>query len=133
MALTIEDATAYIALNCIDIEDWADADDAKKQRIVNVAQRTLTTRYASYTIPDNAVYEFANVLATVFNDTNRLQQQGVSGFSLQGAASFTFKTESVTGPAADLTKFIPQTALDLISAANGGVKLSRRNVGWTVL
>lgn len=133
MALSITDATAYIALNCIDVDDWTDAEDAKKLRIVNVANRTLTTRYPTYTIPENAVYEFGNVLATVFNDTNRLQQQGVISFALQGTASFNFKDAAVTQPGGDLTKFIPQTALDLISAANGGVSLSKRRVGWTVL
>lgn len=131
--MTITDATAYIAQNCIDVEDWETADDAKKQRIVNVANRTLATRYSTYTIPPEAVYEFSNVLATVFNDTNRLQAQGVTQFSLQGAAAFTFKNELVAAPGADLTKFIPQTALDLISAANDGVKLAKRRVGWTVL
>jgi hypothetical protein len=133
MALTIADATAYIALNCIDVDDWNDAEDAKKLRIVNVASRTLSSRYPTYTIPDDAVYEFANVLATVFNDTNRLQQQGVLSFTLQGTASFNFKDAGVTQPGGDLTKFIPQTALDLISTANGGVKLSKRRVGWTVM
>lgn len=133
MALSTTDATAYIALNCIDVEDWETADDAKKLRIVNVANRTLSARYHALTIPDNAVYEFANVLATAFNDTNRLQQQGVISFALQGTASFNFKDAAVTQTGADITKFIPQTALDLISVANDGVKLSKRRVGWTVL
>lgn len=133
MAVNIGSAEEYIALNCIDVEDWTDADEAKKLRMLNVAARTLTTKYPTYTVPDNAVYEFSNVLATVFSDTNRLAQQGVTSFALTGTASFNFKDGSVRNPGDDVARFIPQAALDLISAANGGVKLSRRNVGWTVL
>ncbi|WP_010495076.1 hypothetical protein [Paenibacillus elgii] len=132
MALSITGADAYIAANCIDVEDWFDADDAKKQRTLNVASRTLTGKYPKYTIPDAAVYEFANVLTTVFNDTNRLAQQGVTSFALSGTASFNFKDALVAGPGGDLTKFIPQSALDIIGAENG-VKLARRAAKWTVL
>jgi len=133
MAVSITDADAYISLNCIDVEDWTGSDEARKQRILNVAGRTLSVKYSTLTIPDNAVYEFANVLATVFSDTNRLQQQGVIQFSLPDTATFGFKPDLVTRPGEDPAKFIPQSALDLISAENGGVKLSKRSVGWTVL
>jgi hypothetical protein len=133
MAANVTDADEYISENCIDIEDYVDSDDAKKLRIVTVANRTLSTKYPAYTIPDNAVYEFTNVLATVFNDTNRLAQQGVVNFALTGVASFSFKDANVNGTGADITKFIPQSALDLIGAANGGVKLSKRGVAWTVM
>lgn len=133
MAATITDADAYIELNCIVIEDWTGADAATKQRILNVAGRTISVRYPTYTIPDPAVYEFSNVLATVFNDTNKLQQQGVTQFSLSGVASFMFKESLVNGPWDDLAKFIPQAALDIIGEANGGVNLSRRRIGWTVM
>ncbi|UKS30158.1 hypothetical protein LOZ80_14945 [Paenibacillus sp. HWE-109] len=132
MAANVGNADEYIAQNCIDVEDWTDSDEAKKLRIVNVANRTLTTKYPKYTIPDAAVYEFANVLATVFNDTNRLQQQGVTQFSLSGVASFQFKDASVNSAGSDVAKFIPQAALDLIGAENG-VKLSKRSVAWTVV
>jgi hypothetical protein len=133
MVLSVADADTYISANCIDIEDWTDAEDAKKQRIVTVADRTLAGKYPKYTIPDAAVYEFANVLATVFNDTNRLQQQGVTAFALTGTVSFNFKADEVRGPGAALTRFIPQSALDIISAENGGIPLSRRSVGWSVM
>ncbi|CDN42087.1 hypothetical protein [Paenibacillus sp. P22] len=133
MALTITDADAYITLNCIDIEDFAEAVEAKKQRLVNVASRTLTTKYPRYTIPDGAVYEFANVLATVFNDTNRLAQAGLTGFTVDGVGSFDFKDGMVSAPGSDLSRYIPQAALDLIGAENGGIKLSKRRVYWTVL
>lgn len=133
MALNITDADTYISANCIDIEDWSDADEAKKQRILSVASRTLSGRYPTYSIPDAAVYEFANVLATAYNDTNRLSKRNVTSFSIDGTASFNFKDAAVTGPDMDPAKLIPQAALDAIGAANGGIKLGKRRVGWTVL
>lgn len=131
MAVNITDANAYIAAWAVDNEDWTDADDAKKQRILNIASRTLSAKYPTYTIPDEAVYETAAAFATAFNDTMVQAQRGVQSITLSGVASFTFRE----GPK-ELTQLIPQTALDLISAdpANAGLpKLSRRNVGWSVL
>lgn len=130
--LTTENADTYISTNCIDVEDWFDCSVEKKQRVINVASRTLAAKYPKYTIPDAAVYEFANVLMTIFNDTNRLAQQGVTSFALSGTASFNFKDALVVGPGGDLTKFIPQSALDIIGAENG-VKLARKSAKWTVL
>lgn len=129
MAVDSFSADAYIEENVIDIEDWQDADDSKKQRIVNVASQVLTRKYADYTIPDNAVYEYAASLAIAFNDTNRMNNQGVAGFSVTGVASFTFKETQKR----DLESFIPKTALDLIGAENGGVKLGGKVVKWTVM
>ena len=128
MALTVNDATTYINANCISIDDWTDADDAKKLRIVNVAGRTLTDKYAQYTIPDAAVYEYANALAIAFNDTNALQQQGVASFGLTGVANFTFKDGLKTG----LDALIPDVVYTLIGAENG-VKLSKRAVKWVTM
>lgn len=124
----VTDADTYISANCIDIEDWSDADEAKKQRIVTVASRTLTNKYPQYRIPDAAVYEFANELAAAFNDTNRLQQQGVASFGLTGVANFTFKDWAKSG----LEAWIPESALDIIGAENG-VKLGRRSVKWVTM
>jgi hypothetical protein len=128
MAVNITDANAYITANVIDIEDWQDADDAKKQRILNVAESVLSRKYSQYTIPDEAVYEYAAALAVAFNDTNRLNNHGIASFSITGLGSFNFKNTLRR----DLDAFIPQTALDLIGEANG-VKLSRKSVKWTVL
>lgn len=128
MALTVGNATTYINANCINVDDWTDADDAKKLRIVNVAGRTLTNKYAQYTIPEAAVYEYANALAIAFNDTNALQQQGVASFGLTGVANFTFKDGLKTG----LDALIPDVALQLIGAENG-VKLSKRAVKWVTM
>jgi hypothetical protein len=128
MAVNLTDANTYITSNVIDIEDWQDADDEKKQRILNVAESALTRKYSQYTIPDEAVYEYAAALAIAFNDTNRLNNQGIASFSITGLGSFNFKNTLRR----DLDAFIPQTALDLIGEANG-VKLSRKSVKWTVL
>lgn len=131
MAVNITDADAYISANVLVIEDWTDADEANKTRLLNVASRTLSTKYPKYTIPDAAVYEFSAELATRFNDTNKLAAQGVQSFALSGVASFTFRD----GPK-ELAQLIPQTALDAIMAdpANAGLPpLSKRNVGWSVM
>jgi hypothetical protein len=128
MAVTILDADAYIETNVIDIEDWKDSDTSKKQRILNVASATLTRKYPDYIIPDESVYEFSSVLATAFNDTNRLNNQGIASFSITGVSSFNFKdTQSRS-----MDAFIPEITYQLIGEAND-VKLSRRRVGWSVL
>lgn len=132
MAQNVTLADHYITANCVDIEDWTDADPAKKQRMLNVAEKTLIRAYSKYKVPDAAVYEFANVLAIAFNDTNRLARQGITGFSVNGVANFDFKDANVTGPDADLRKLIPQAALDLIGAENG-VTISKRRVGWVTM
>jgi hypothetical protein len=129
MAVTIADADAYIGANVIDVEDWTDADDAKKQRILNVATRTLSVKYPTYVIPDAAVYETAAAFATAFNDTMVQAQRGVQSFSLSGVASFNFREA-----ARDLVDLIPQAALDLIAEENPDMpKPAKRRVGWTVL
>lgn len=132
MAQDVTLADEYISANCIDIEDWTDSDAPKKQRILNAAARTLSAAYPKYSIPDAAIYEFANVLAIVFNDTNRLAQQGLTGFSIDKVGSFDFKDGAVSLPGGDLRKFVPQTSRDIIGAENG-VSLPARRVGWTVL
>lgn len=133
MAITVNDATTYINANCIDIDDWTGADEAKKLRIVNVASRDLARFYPKYTIPDAAVYEFANVLATVFGDTAGIAQKGVISTSVGGKVSVNFKDGAVSGPGGDTRKFIPQAALDIIGAANGGVKISKRAAKWVTM
>ncbi|WP_025846496.1 hypothetical protein [Brevibacillus agri] len=129
MAVNITEADAYIAAWVVDCEDWTDADEAKKTRLLNVASRTLSTKYPKYTIPDAAVYETAAAFATAFNDTMVQAQRGVQAFSLSGVASFTFR-EGVR----ELTELIPAAALDLIAAENPDMpRPAKRRVGWTVL
>jgi len=128
VAINITDANVYIESNVIDIEDWQGSDDDKKQRILNVANTVLTRKYGDYIIPDEAVYEYAASLAIAYNDTNRLNNQGIAGFSITGVGSFNFKDTLQR----DLESFIPKTAIDLIGETNG-VKLGGRQAKWTVL
>lgn len=131
MAVTIEAADAYIAEWVIVVEDWFDADEASKTRLLNVASRTLTTRFSKYTIPDPAVYETAAAFATAFNDQNKLAIQGVQSFALTGVASFTFRDG-----ARELEDLIPQSALDIIGEDPDNEDLpnpSKRRVGWSVM
>lgn len=128
MAITIADADAYIASYVIDNSDWMDSDNDRKQRILNVADRTLSNKYPDYLIPDEAVFEFAARLAIAFNDTNRLHMQGVSGFSITGVGSFTFKT----GQISSLADLIPQESRDIIGQANG-VTLAAREIKVVVM
>jgi hypothetical protein len=126
MALSITDADIYISENVIDTEDWTDSDGERKQRLLNVASRTLLNRFKQFEIPDHAVYEFSAYLATVYNDTNKLQQYGVKQFSIKGIA-FTFDG-SLTK---DLNALIPQIVYDLVGEANG-VVLSKQRVGRSI-
>lgn len=125
MAVNITEADAYIRTQCLDVEDWIDSDTDRKTRILNVAARTLTKKFSEYTIPDPAVYEFANVLSIRFNDTNRNAQNGVRGFSVAGM-QFQFDV-----PEKELSRMIPQQALDQIGEANG-VTLRLRRIGKSV-
>ena len=129
MAVNIVDATTYIESNVIVIDDWTDSDEAKKQRLLNVALSTLTRVYSQYTIPDEAVYEFAAVLSVAFNDTNIQKQNGVKQFSVSGI-SYTFD-----GGKDSVESLIPSVALDLIGKANGTSLggTGAKRVKWTVL
>ncbi|MFV4878962.1 hypothetical protein [Bacillus velezensis] len=128
MALSVEAANEYINRMTIDNEDWNDYDAAKQQRVLNVAEDVLSRKFRKYVIPDDAVYEFTNVLATAYNDTNRLNKHGIASFSLTGVGSFTYK-ETLR---ADDESLIPKKTIDLIEEAND-VKLSGRTVKATVM
>lgn len=135
MAVNLTDADTYISANVIDSDEWTGTDAAKKQRILTVASRTLAGLYVDYTIPDNAVYEYAAVLATVFNDTGRLQRQGVASFNVSGVTSFTF---AATGAPADgVERYVPKISTDLINADQANIDAKLPSVGgrirWTVV
>lgn len=131
MTLSIENANNYISLNVIDIEDWEETEDDKKQRILNAAERTLERKFKDYKIPEEAVYYFCAWLAVAFNDTNRLQKHGIAGFSITGVASFTFKESIVSSKGVSLFSMIPDEVLDLISEEND-VDLSGVRIGRSV-
>nr|WP_025851557.1 hypothetical protein [Bacillus velezensis] len=128
MALSVEAANDYINRMTIDNEDWNDYDAAKQQRVLNVAEDVLSRKFRKYVIPDDAVYEFTNVLATAYNDTNRLNKHGIASYSITGVGSFTYK-ETLR---ADDESLIPKKTIDLIEEAND-VKLSGRTVKATVM
>ncbi|MEN2464912.1 hypothetical protein [Ornithinibacillus sp. JPR2-1] len=129
--ITTPAADEYIEAHIIDIEDWQESDDSKKQRILNAAETTLKRRFKRYTIPDSAVYYFAAWLAIVFNDTNRYQQQGVAGYAITGVASFTFKENNVKSSGTPLASLIPDEVFELIGEENG-IDLRRRRIGRSV-
>ena len=122
MDWNLEEATEYIRFNSLDNEDFLEADDERKIAVLNVALRTLQRKYRGYKIPNEAVYLFAPVLAAAFNDTNRLQQQGIASFSVRGI-SFTFKDWAKK----DIDQLIPPEVADIIGAPSG------RQVKWTVM
>lgn len=110
----INDAVEYITYNAIDNEDFIDSDDIAKVKFLNVARRTLQRKYPALEIPLHAEYLFGAALAVAFNDTNKLQQQGVASFSVKGI-SFTFKDWAKKG----LDALIPQEVIALIAEENG--------------
>ena len=109
----ITDADTYISLNVLDVDEWLDSDDDRKTRILNVANRVLTRKFVDLVIPDNAVYEYASVLATVFSDTYKMQRYGVQSFTVKGL------TFAFTGKEDELEDLIPNSAVELIEDENG--------------
>ncbi|EJP81151.1 hypothetical protein WBU96_28325 [Bacillus albus] len=127
----IAEATEHIDAYVISNEDWHDADEAKKVRLMNAADRTLTKKFKGNTIPDNAIYEFAAYLAIVYNDTNKMQQQGIASFSVTGVGSFTFKENNVSSAVGQsLNDLIPDSVIELIEEVNEELHISGREVGW---
>ncbi|MDH5159825.1 hypothetical protein [Heyndrickxia oleronia] len=122
MVWDLTEATEYIRLNTLDNEDFLDADDERKIALLNVSKRTLDRKFTGKTIPNEAVYIFAATLGAAFNDTNKLQQQGVAGFSISGI-SFTFKDWAKR----PIEYLIPEEVFDMVGAQRG------RTVKWTVL
>ncbi|MGM0973408.1 MAG: hypothetical protein ACQEW2_10850 [Bacillota bacterium] len=115
-------AEEYIRLNTLDNEDFLDADETRKTALLNVSKRTLDRKFTGKEIPNEAVYLFAATLGSAFNDTNKLQQQGIAGFSIKGI-SFTFKDWAKR----PVDHLIPEEVYDLVGVARG------RSIKWTVL
>lgn len=128
MAATVEGANEYINTFLVDTEDWIDADDKKKARLLNRASSTLTRIFSKYVIPDKAVYEFVNVLAIAYNDTNRLNKHGISSFSITGVGSFNYK-DTLRVEDEDL---IPKESISAIEEEND-VKFGGKRIRRTVL
>ena len=129
----IEAANAHIDADVISNEDWHEADDAKKVRLMNSADRSLHNRFKGAKIPENAIYEFSAYLAIVYNDTNRMQQQGIASFSITGVGSFTFKENNVSSAIGQpLSELIPDSVLQLIEVESEDLQLTGRVIDWTV-
>ncbi|WP_438361977.1 hypothetical protein [Niallia circulans] len=128
LAATVEGANDYINTFLVDTEDWIDTDDAKKERLLNRASSTLTRVFSKYIIPDKAVYEFVNVLAIAYNDTNRLNKHGISSFSITGVGSFNYK-DTLRVEDEDL---IPKESISAIEEEND-VKFGGKRIRRTVL
>ena len=127
MAWDLTEATDFVLRNTLDNEDFLEAEEIRKEALLNVSKRELDRKFSGYTVPNTAVYIFANTLASAFNDTNKLQQQGVASFSIKGI-SFTFKDWAKK----DIDALIPTEVYSIVGAENG-VNLSSRAVRWTVL
>lgn len=117
------EAAEFIRYNTLDNEDFLEADDIRKTALLNVALRTIKRRFAGYTIPNEASYIFAATLAALFNDTNKLAQQGVASFSVGGKVTYTFKDWAKK----DFSDMIPEEVAELIGAKSG------RCVSYTIL
>lgn len=129
MAITIMDADEYVRLQCIDHEDWFAADEVKKHALLQTAEQILLRTYSDYSVPDSAVYEYANELAIAFNDVNRLRLHGIQAYSLNGVAEVSFRELPKNG----LDSLITDKVLGLISDVNPNASFSRRSLKWTVL
>ncbi|MEK5298623.1 hypothetical protein [Bacillus sp. FSL R5-0659] len=128
MAATVEGANEYINTFLVDIEDWNAADEKTQTRLFNRASTTLTRVFPTYVIPDKAIYEFINVLAIAYNDTNRLNKHGISSYSITGVAAFNYK-DTLRSEDEDL---IPRESISAIEEENG-VQIGGKRIRRTVL
>lgn len=123
----LAEATEYITLNAIDNEDYLDADDTTKTRLLNVSERTLKRVFKGYDIPDEATYLFAAHLGALFNDTTIMAQRGIASFNVSGIG-FTFKDWSKK----ELDELVPQEVADIIAEANPDKGGNSRVKAWVL-
>jgi hypothetical protein len=83
----LTEANDYIKFNAIDNEDFLDAEDDRKQLLLNVSKRTIDRKFKDIEIPNEAYYLFGAALGAIFNDTNKMAQQGVASFGVSGRFS----------------------------------------------
>lgn len=131
MSISLQACNDYIEQFCLDIIDWQIVEDDRRQRYLNVANRTLADMFENLIIPDEAVYETANAFSITFNDTNRLQQHGIDTFSIVGLGSFEFRKPTVHNQGnLNLKDYVPKIAVDMINKANN-IQNSDKRVRWT--
>lgn len=120
------EAADFIKYHAIDNEDFLGADNDVQIKLLNVSKAALTRKFKGLIIPNNAVYLFAATIGALYNDTNKLAQQGVASFSISGI-SFTFKDWAKKS----ITDYITEDVTELISEANGGIHVSSgRSIKW---
>ncbi|CAH0304966.1 hypothetical protein [Priestia megaterium] len=128
MVWNLTEANEYIKFNAIDNEDFLDSDDDRKQMLLNVSKRTIDRKFKDIEIPNEAYYLFGSALGAIFNDTNKMAQQGVASFGVSGI-NFTFKDGigSKNGAPVDLAGFIPDEVYEMLGVSRA------RTMKWTVL
>jgi len=129
VAITIMDADEYVRLQCIDNEDWFAADEVKKHALLQTAEQILLRKYNDYSVPDSAIYVYANELAIAFNDVNRHRLHGIQAYTLNGVAEVSFRDLPKTG----LDALITDKVMGLISDVNPNASFSCRSLKWMVL
>lgn len=127
MDWNLEEADEFIKKNTIDNEDWFQAEDNRKEALLNVAKRTIDRRLRNEDEEDEekfekAYYIFASTLASIYNEVMVQSQRGVASFSVRGI-NYTFKEWAV---AQDLSDFIPEEVYDIL-------ELPKKSIKWTVM
>ena len=114
-------ADEFIRFNWLDTDDWFAADTTRKTALCNVAWRVMTRKFSDYEIPDEAVYLFAAVLASIRNDVFKATQN--AEVIDVGDTRVTLKQTNKT----ELDDLIPRLVYDIIGAPY------KPRVLWTVL
>ncbi|WP_001083254.1 hypothetical protein [Bacillus cereus] len=100
---------------------------------MNSADRTLRNQCKGYDIPHNAICELSAYLVIVYNDTNKMQRQGIASFSVTGFGAFTFKEDNASSTIGkQLSELIPGSVLQLNEVESEDLQLTGRVIGWTV-
>ncbi|KAA0761709.1 hypothetical protein DN410_22545 [Bacillus sp. SH5-2] len=90
----------------------------------------MHNQFKGYDIAYNAIFEFSAYLVIVYNDTNKMQRQGIASFSLTGVSSFAFKENNVPSAIGQpLSELIPGSVLQLIEAESEDLQLTGRVIG----
>jgi len=123
----LEEADEFIKKNTIDNEDWFQAEDDRKEALLNVAKRTIDRRLRNGEEEDEekfekAYYIFAATLAAIYNEVMVQSQRGVASFSVRGI-NYTFKEWAKSQ---DLSDFIPEEVYDVL-------ELPKKSLKWTVM
>lgn len=125
----LDEADKYVRRNVLDWEDFVELNDEgedgidKKHARLNVASRTLKSVFKGKIIPNEAVYYFAAVLASVYNDTLVQAQKGVASFAVRGI-SFSFKDWAKK----DLEDYITDDIEGIVNDANGDDDVGTKGV-----